>query len=67
MAHCSPRFKSKKALKTAVANGERVEVFQDGPFGGPIVNGRAGLEMPPEYHRWYAQVIVKEGLIVKVT
>ena len=32
--YVEPNFKTKKALKEAVANGDRVTVFQPGPFGG---------------------------------
>lgn len=62
-----PNFKSKKALKEAVAAGERVEVFSPGPFPANQ-NGTEGIEGPwyPEPHRWYAQVTVTNGLVTKV-
>ena len=62
-------FKSKKQLKDAVAAGEKVYVFQPGPFGGNEPrNGNVVLEGPhyPEAHRWYAQATLKDGYIVKV-
>ena len=62
-------FKTKEALKEAVANGERVEVFQPGPFGGNApANGSVCLEGPhyPEPHKWYASCELKDGAIVKV-
>lgn len=62
-------FKTKKALKTAVAAGEVVTYFQPGPFGGnEPQNGHITLEVPhyPQPHRWYAQATVREGRIVEV-
>jgi hypothetical protein len=60
-------FKSKKALKEAVAAGKRVELFAPG-LGTPKVNGIDFVEGPhyPEPHRWYAKVTMKDGVVVKV-
>lgn len=60
-------FKSKKALKEAVANGEQVTIFAPG-LGTPVVNGREFLEGPhyPKPHTWYAQVHMLGGFVVKV-
>ena len=65
--YTSRNFKSKKALKEAVAAGERVAVFQPGPFPGKT-DGSVALEGPhyPEPHRWYAQAIIKDGVVVSV-
>lgn len=65
--YVSPNFTSKKALKAAVAAGELVEVFSPGPFPAKQ-NGRESVEGPhyPAPHSWYAQVEVKDGLVVKV-
>jgi hypothetical protein len=62
-----PNFKSKKALKEAVAKGETVTVFSPGPFPCPT-EGRVSVEGPhyPEPHRWYATVVVKDGQVQKV-
>jgi hypothetical protein len=62
-------FKSKKALKEAVAAGKKVTYFQPGPFGGnEPLNGSFGLEGPhyPEPHKWYASAVAENGVIVKV-
>jgi hypothetical protein len=74
-------FKSKKALKEAVAafnaqdatekvaGKNAVTYFQPGPFAGnEPVNGTIFCEGPhyPEPHRWYAQCEVASGVIVKV-
>ena len=60
-------FKSKKALKEAVAAGKEVRIFAPG-LGTPVENGSEFLEGPhyPEPHRWYAQVEMKDGKVIKV-
>ncbi len=62
-----PNFKTKKDLKEAVQQGHRVEVFSPGPWP-PKADGLEFVEGPhfPEPHRWYAQVIVQNGVVVKV-
>jgi hypothetical protein len=59
-------FRTKKQLKEAVADGREVEVYQPGPFGDAVKDGKVYLEGPhyPEPHRWYASAIVKNGVIV---
>ena len=62
-------FKTKKELKEAVAAGKAVRVYQPGPFGGnKPSNGTVYLEGPhyPEPHRWYAEAVLENGLVVKV-
>lgn len=64
-------FKSKKALKEAVAAGEPVRVFQpNGDLFNVVVptEGTVFLEGPhyPKPHSWYAQAELKGGLIIKV-
>ena len=64
-----PNFKSKKALKEAIAKGQEVAIFQPGPFGGnEPSNCECSVEGPhyPEPHRWYARVKVKDGRVVSV-
>ena len=60
-------YPTKKALKEAVARGDRVGAWQPGPFPAKQ-NGRAVIEGPqyPKPHRWYAEVELKDGLVVKV-
>lgn len=67
MAYSSINFASKKALKEAVARGEKIGVYSPGPFGCNL-NGIEYLEGPwyPQPHRWYAQAEVANGVIVKV-
>lgn len=62
-------FKTKKALKEAVAAGAKIGIFQPGPFGGNEPrDGPVTLEGPhyPAPHSWYAQAEIKDGIIVKV-
>lgn len=62
-------FKNKKALKEAIAKGEKITIFQPGPFGGnEPSNGTIYLEGPhyPQPHKWYATATLENGLIVKV-
>ena len=65
--YCYPNFKTKKALRDALAKGDMVSIFSPGPFPAPD-NGRASVEGPhyPEPHRWYASVEVRDGRIVRV-
>lgn len=60
-------FKSKQAIKEAIAEGRRVRVFQPG-LGKVPVDGAVFLEGPhyPEAHRWYAQGILSDGVLVSV-
>lgn len=68
MAYTVRDFATKKALREALANGSRLEVFQPGPFGRDIRDGAVTLEGPhyPRPHTWYATATVKDGVIVKV-
>ncbi len=69
MAYTDRNFKTKKALKEAVASGEDITVFQPGPFGGNLpTDGTVYLEGPhyPAPHSWYAQATLKDGKVVKV-
>lgn len=60
-------FKTKKALKEAVAAGRREEIFAPG-LGTAKTNGSETVEGPhfPAPHTWYAQVEMQDGIIVKV-
>ena len=66
--YTSKNFKSKKALKDAIKAGEKISVYDPGPFGNGVENGTAYLEGPwyPEPHKWYGQAKVKDGFIVSV-
>ena len=65
--YVKPNFPTAKALREAVANGQTVSVFSPGPFPAPT-NGEVHVEGPhyPKPHRWYAKVLVANGLVTKV-
>jgi hypothetical protein len=67
-AYSNVNFKTKKELKTAVANGEKIGVFNPGLGGAIDANGEAVLSGPhfPKPHTWYATVTLKDGYITKV-
>ena len=68
--YTSINFKTKKAVKEAIKNGEILTVFQPGPFGKGIEEGdqKVYLEGPhyPEAHRWYAEGWLEDGRLVRV-
>jgi len=66
--YATQNFKSKKALKQAVADGKQVTIWNPGSFGEPPQNGTVCLEGPhyPEPHKWYASATLKDGYVVKV-
>jgi hypothetical protein len=66
--YASINFKTKKALKEAVAAGKIIRVFEPGVQIGPITDGQHSVEGPhfPKPHMWYAQVEVVNGIITKV-
>jgi hypothetical protein len=65
--YTNENFKSKKALKEAVASGKKVTLFAPG-FGAPVDNGIETVAGPhfPAAHKWYAQVVMKDGVVIKV-
>jgi len=66
--YVEPNFRTKKELKQALREGRKVGVFSVGPFPAAL-DGRVSVEGPhyPEPHRWYAQVEVRDGSVVRVT
>ena len=67
MTYVDPNFKTKKALKEALAAGEPVYVFNPG-LGNIPANGTVYLEGPhyPKPHTWYAQGTMQDGKLIKV-
>lgn len=63
-------FQTKKAIKEAIAAGEKLEVYQPNNFFGTIVpkNGKVTLEGPhyPQPHKWYATAILEDGYIKSI-
>lgn len=68
MAYTTVNYKTKKQLKQALADGERVSVFQPGPFGPNVPDGTVYLEGPhyPQAHTWYAAGICRNGILIKL-
>lgn len=66
--YCTQNFKTKKALKEAVARGDEVYTYQPGGIFPAEKNGRITLEGPhyPAMHTWYAQADIVDGKVVKV-
>ena len=60
-------FESKKELKEAVAAGDQVRLYAFG-LGEPKADGTEYVEGPhyPQPHTWYAKVIMKDGIVIKV-
>ena len=65
--YVNPNFKTKKALKEAVAAGQRVTIYSPGPFPCKQ-DGHESVEGPhyPSPHTWYASVIVEHGVVKAV-
>lgn len=65
--YTSQNFKSKKALREAVKAGQKITIFAPG-LGTPVYNGIEYVEGPhyPKPHTWYAEVVVKDGVIITV-
>ncbi|MCG3771376.1 MAG: hypothetical protein JW384_02562 [Nitrosomonadaceae bacterium] len=70
MAYCTTNFKTKKAFKEAVKNGEVLGVWQPSPMGSSNVFGATVCVEGPQYpapHSWYATVSVDmEGKVLSV-
>lgn len=68
MAYTQRNYPTRKALIEDFTNGKPVAVFQPGPFGPDVKDGTAFLSGPhaPKPHKWYAQVEVKDGLVVAI-
>lgn len=68
-----PNFKSKKALKEAIAAGQSVRFQGQGmnPDWNKDYSNFSGVECVcgphyPEAHRWYAEVTFDKGKVIKV-
>ena len=64
--HCSPDFKTKKALREALKRGDVVRAYQPGGIFPGTTDGVDVIEGPSDYHRWYARVRIEGGRIIKV-
>lgn len=71
MAYVSPNFQTKKLLKQAVEEQRTVEIFDPGLGSGrdySTFSGTVCVEGPhyPQPHKWYAELTVENGKIVRV-
>ncbi len=68
LATCGPMLTLGAVLSSHPSKLAPVECYQPGPFGPAVADGKHACEGPhyPEVHRWYAQVVVKDGIIVSV-
>jgi hypothetical protein len=71
--YTTTNYKTKKALREAVASGAQVTIYQPNDmFGNPKARadytGNAFVEGPhyPAPHAWYAEVQVTNGIVTKV-
>lgn len=66
MSYVNPNYKTKKEFVEAVKAGRKHETFN--PSGiGTTQNGNDVVEGPhfPQPHRWYASVVVQNGIVIK--
>ena len=65
--YATKNYQSKKQLKDDVAKGVEVRLFAPG-LGAPKDNGTQFVSGPhyPAAHKFYAEVTVKDGRVVKV-
>ncbi|OGR85635.1 MAG: hypothetical protein A2901_07770 [Elusimicrobia bacterium RIFCSPLOWO2_01_FULL_54_10] len=67
MVYVDGNPKNKKQIKEWLAAGKVVTVFQPGGyFPANVQDGKVFLEGPhyPAPHKWYAQAVVRGGVIV---
>jgi len=60
--------KTKKELRQWVSEGKQIKAYQPGGIFPSQKDGQSVIEGPhyPKPHRWYAQVTLKDGIIVSV-
>lgn len=68
MAYVDPNYKTKKDFKQAVADGKVHRPYNPSGMFPTKQNGTEFIEGPhyPHPHTWYAQVEVRDGIVVKV-
>ena len=61
-------FKTKKAMKEALANGKEIFVYQPGGLFPGATDRTVSIEGPhyPAVHSWYARVVIKDGKVTRV-
>ena len=68
MSYVDPDYKTKKELKTAVAAGKTHHTYNPSGMFPCTQNGNDVIEGPhyPKPHRWYAAVVVENGIVKSV-
>lgn len=68
MAYVNPNYKTKKEFKEAVANGKEHRPYNPSGLFPTPTEGFMVIEGPhyPKPHKWYAEVEVRNGIVVKV-
>ena len=64
MSYVDPNYKTKKDFINAVKSGVQHRTYNPSMF--PIQNGEDVVEGPhyPQPHRWYASVVVQNGIVI---
>ena len=68
MSYSKTNYPTKKALKADFKAGKPIEVYQPGPFGSGLIQGKTCVEGPhfPEPHKWYCAVECCDSVITKI-
>lgn len=68
MSYVDPDYKTKKEFKAAVEAGRIHRTYNPSGLFQPPQHGTDTVEGPhyPRPHRWYAAVVVEDGVVIKV-
>lgn len=68
MSYVNPDYKTKKDFKIAVENDIKHQTYNPSGMFATQQNGSDVVEGPhyPKPHKWYAQVTVLNGIVIKV-
>ena len=68
MSYVNPNYASKKAFKEAVTAGVEHRTYNPSGMFPTTSNGSDVIEGPhyPKPHRWYASVVVRDGIVISV-
>lgn len=69
MSYVDPDYNTKKEFKEAVARGVQHSTYNPSGMFPTLQNGSDVIEGPhyPKPHCWYANVQVRDGVVVRVT
>jgi len=68
MAYVDRNFRTKKAFRESVKNGDQHRTYNPSGMFPTTQNGPDTIEGPhyPQPHKWYATVTVEDGYVTKV-